>query len=86
MTVQKTFTAKKEIGTPFSGVVRLAIGTSHPSTSAALRRREKGKPVVRRGRKAYGPRSRSGSRATERRWALTRSGEPHPLREKEWGI
>jgi hypothetical protein len=41
------------------------------SHSQALRRRDKGKPAVRRGRKAYGPallKHRAGSRAIERRW------------------
>jgi hypothetical protein len=44
---------------------------------AALRRREKGKPAARRGRKAYGPLLEGGSRATERRWGASQE----PLRK-----
>jgi hypothetical protein len=51
---------------------QLPCSSSH---SQALRCRDKGKPAVKRGRKAYGPalKQRAGSRATERRWGLITS-------------
>jgi hypothetical protein len=54
-----------------------------------LRRRDKGKPVVRRGRKAYGLalNERAGSQATERRWSYFLPWRISTLNErKEWGI
>jgi hypothetical protein len=55
----------------------------------ALRRRDKGKPAARWGRKAYGLalKGRAGSQATERRWSYFLSWRISTIKErKEWGI